>query len=278
MTSALERTNPPPRLFRRAFSSLGCGELDLIKISALATRFGLQDLELRFVAGRLDLPGWFAESGLDAAADLLAAAGQRVVVLGSSARLLDGMTGLDELRGFARLAEHFRCPWIRIFDGGPRNQPPRDAAGWQPALDLLSAWSAERESAGWACDLLIETHDSLVTSPPVLELAARMPDGIHILWDSHHTWHLGGESVRQTWQTLRPWIRHIHVKDSSAVGGVRSYVPPGAGDFPLAELDELLREDGYEGVISLEWERHWHPHLPPLEQALSAWSDFVGRD
>jgi hypothetical protein len=31
-----------------------------------------------------------------------------------------------------------------------------------------------------------------------------------------------------------------------------------------------LRADLYAGVVSLEWERHWHPSLPPIRAALAA--------
>ena len=276
MTSALEITSATPApYYRRGFSSLGCGELNLAEISALATRFDIRDLELRVISGRLDLPAWFAETGLDAASEFLASAGQRVIVLGTSVRLFEGTKGLDELRAFARLARRLGCPWLRIFDGGLRNQPPRDAAGWQPALDLLAAWRDERAASGWTCDVLIETHDALVTNASVVELAARAQDGLNILWDSHHTWAVGGEPIADTWRTLRPWIRHIHVKDSApAADGKRAYVLPGHGDFPFAELDALLRSDAYDGVLSLEWERHWHPHLPALPAALAVWQNL----
>jgi hypothetical protein len=36
----------------------------------------------------------------------------------------------------------------------------------------------------------------------------------------------------------------------------------------VAELRELLRLDKYEGVMSLEWERMWHPYLPEIDKAL----------
>jgi beta-glucosidase len=32
----------------------------------------------------------------------------------------------------------------------------------------------------------------------------------------------------------------------------------------------MLTRDGYTGCVSLEWERKWHPYLPPLRDALSA--------
>ena len=34
-------------------------------------------------------------------------------------------------------------------------------------------------------------------------------------------------------------------------------------------LFAALRVDDYSRVVSLEWERLWHPYLPPLAEALS---------
>ena len=31
---------------------------------------------------------------------------------------------------------------------------------------------------------------------------------------------------------------------------------------------EKLLSDGYKGAFSLEWEKKWHPELPPVETAL----------
>lgn len=45
---------------------------------------------------------------------------------------------------------------------------------------------------------------------------------------------------------------------------------PGEGDIPLAAIYRRLREDGYDGCVSLEWERRWHPDFPPVGTALDA--------
>jgi sugar phosphate isomerase/epimerase len=59
------------------------------------------------------------------------------------------------------------------------------------------------------------------------------------------------------------------VEDSRLPAGY-SYVLPGDGAFPMSDLMSVLCADEYDGVLSLEWERHWHPALPPLDAALSA--------
>ena len=39
-----------------------------------------------------------------------------------------------------------------------------------------------------------------------------------------------------------------------------------------------LQDDGYEGWLSLEWERKWHPELPPLDEALPATWTWITRE
>ena len=43
---------------------------------------------------------------------------------------------------------------------------------------------------------------------------------------------------------------------------------PGAGEFPMAPLRAVLAAE-YAAVVSLEWEKLWHPYLPPLDEALA---------
>jgi hypothetical protein len=39
----------------------------------------------------------------------------------------------------------------------------------------------------------------------------------------------------------------------------------------MAELRTVV-DDEFTGAMSVEWERHWHPSLPPLEDALASMS------
>ena len=65
----------------------------------------------------------------------------------------------------------------------------------------------------------------------------------------------------------------MHVKDSMPVPSGKppfTYVLPGAGEFPMEALRAALEADGFAGPVSLEWEKFWHPDLPPLDTALAA--------
>ena len=71
-------------------------------------------------------------------------------------------------------------------------------------------------------------------------------------------------------------IQHIHIKDSVSVPSARhpySYCLPGKGEFPVVDTYNVLRDNNYTGVVSLEWERKWHPYLPDLDNALTVLAD-----
>jgi sugar phosphate isomerase/epimerase len=135
----------------------------------------------------------------------------------------------------------------------------------------LAWWAECRAAHGWRSEIMIETHDSLFTAAKIRALLAVAPSA-RILWDSHHTWKRGGEDPLVTWTAIAPQIVHVHVKDSVSVPSVRhpfTYVLPGDGEFPAGPLIARLREE-FAGPVSLEWERWWHPYLPPLAEALAA--------
>jgi sugar phosphate isomerase/epimerase len=99
-----------------------------------------------------------------------------------------------------------------------------------------------------------------------------LPEPLLLIWDSHHTWRYGGETPAETWGLLGRWVRHVHLKDSLDKLSERhpfTYVLPGDGQMPMAEVMSCLRESGFDGFVSLEWERLWHLYLPPLRDALT---------
>lgn len=256
---------------KRTFSSLGCHELELDAVAALAKRHGFDSVELRSLGGTTDLPLHLAErfgspAGFRARLDAL---GLAVVGFGTSFRLIDGKPeDRAALLAYVPWAEAAGVPWLRVFDGGKTG----DAAEIVRGAETLAWWREERRRGGWKTDLMIETHDALVTTPILTAFFAVAPDAA-LLWDSHHTWKKGGEDPVATWRAVRARTVHIHVKDSVSRPTARhpfAYVPPGEGEFPMPSLLAALTADGYPGALSLEWERLWHPYLPTLEQALES--------
>lgn len=254
----------------RCFSSLGCAGLSLDETLALAEKHGIPLLELRALGGTVELPGYFSAlygSPANLAARIRASR-VRVVALDASLRLV-GATQIErkQFTAFVPWAEALGVQRIRVFDGGKTADPAEITS----ARETLGWWTTLRKERGWRTELMVETHDSLYTSEAILRFVTAFP-GTAILWDAHHTWRKGGEDPVLTWKAIRANVVHVHVKDSIDVPSVRhpyTYVLPGAGEFPIAPLRDVLRANGFTGPVSLEWEKLWHPYLPSLDQALA---------
>ena len=252
--------------FEYCFSTLGCSELSLHEVADLAERHGIEAVELRSLSGTLDLPAALAAefgepSGLAA---FLSRRKVRVAALNTSVRLFEG-ADLSAVEPFIDWAEAAGAGYLRIFDGGSR----LNGADLVRAGDMLEAWQAVRRSRGLKVDLMIETHNALADFEQLVAFVERVP-AARILWDTHHTW-ARGAGIEALWCRIAGSVVHLHVKDSMPDSdGRRNYVLPGQGDFPMAGLMALLSSDERRLPISLEWERHWHPELPPLEDALTA--------
>ncbi len=277
-------TSPPKipasglRAFKTCFSSLGCPELDLAGALALAGRYDADCLELRSLENRVDLPAYLGAlpGGLDAVRRALGALKGGVPVLGTSFKLVgDNEAGRAALVEFAGLAEQIGTPYLRIFGGGKWGTPVSEA-DYVQASEFLNWWQQERGRQGWNVDVLIETHDAFSASPPLLRLFDLLGRPVGIIWDSHHTWKLGGESPFESWSQLGDFIRHVHIKDSVSKPSARhpyTYVLPGTGEMPAREVLRILQDNAFTGAVALEWEKMWHPYLPDLAEALAACRD-----
>jgi sugar phosphate isomerase/epimerase len=248
------------------FSTLGCGELELDEVLALAVRRKMPAVELRTIAGRNELPDYLETrfGTPERLADLVRSYPVQIVSFDSSCDAIGAtVEGRAELRALAPWAMAVGARAIRVFDGGERGDE-RELASVQPLFD----WWRSLEVAP---ELIVETHDALADPGALQRFVERYPD-VGILWDTHHTWKEGGERPAVTWARLRGRSRHLHIKDSNAEG---TYVAPGTGTFPFRELLDALRADGFDGILSLEWERHWYPDLPPLETALDGFNTVL---
>ncbi|MFA5265129.1 MAG: sugar phosphate isomerase/epimerase family protein [Opitutaceae bacterium] len=256
-------------------STLGCPELDLDGAIALARRFGLWQLELRALANRLDLPAYLTEQfGSPAAlAAHVSSAGMTVPVLDTNMSLASpDAHARGDFLAFIPWAKALGTRYLRVFDDGVFAPVASDDA-IAAMVATVRWWQDLRARHGWTVDIIVETHDLICARANVLRLEESLDTPVPILWDTWHTWFKGGEKIEETWKALRPYIKHVHFKD-----GVRepilhypyTYRIPGTGVFPLGHLAAMLAKDGYAGSVCLEWERMWHPYLPPLEEALAA--------
>jgi sugar phosphate isomerase/epimerase len=256
--------------FEYCFSTLGCAEFNLDEVAELADRHDIAAVELRTLSGTVDVISALAAEFENPAglAAFMARRSLKIAALNTSIKLF-GSTDLSAIEPFIPWAEAAGIARLRIFDGGKH----LGVDEMKRAVDLLGDWNARRQSRGLNIDLMIETHDALADVEQLVAFVELVPTA-HILWDTHHTW-VRGADLASIWDRIAKNIVHLHVKDSMVDSdGRRPYVLPGNGDFPMADLMSLIRPNERHILLSLEWERHWHPELPPLKDALTAARDW----
>ena len=64
-------------------------------------------------------------------------------------------------------------------------------------------------------------------------------------------------------------IKACHHKDG------HPHQHPHEGDIPVETILHYLKEQGYDGYLSFEWEKKWHPELPDPEVAFPAYIEYI---
>ena len=259
--------------FKWSFSTLGCPELNLMEICSLARDFGIRYVELRATENTVDLPALFSEQygTPEALAAFLQEQQVAICCLDTSLKLV-GNTEEDReaFLQFLPWAEGIGTRFLRVFDGGTVPDGLNDEAFVQ-ASDTLDWWIAQRAENGWKADIAIETHDCLVHHQSLNRIRESYPD-LNIIWDTHHTWKKSEDSIETSWQHTGPNTCSTHIKDSISEPSARhpfTYVNLGDGEFPLQATLDLLKANDFDGFVSIEWERMWHPYLTDIRDALN---------
>lgn len=251
-----------------AVSTLGMPGEGLGRAIEIAAGHGCQGLELRLH------PDTGVHAGLGP--EERRAARERVEQAGLEIAALAGYVGICEpgpdepvveaLVADLRLAADLGAPAVRVF--------PRGA---DPAVGARRLKAVSGTAAGLGRRVLVETHDSMATGAAVAGLLAEAgrPETTGAIWDLLHPWR-HGESPADTLAALRPYLAYVQVKDAVSAEDTTP-VPMGTGSVPLAESGELLSGAGYDGWVSLEWERTWYPQVAPVEEILPGAADWVRR-
>lgn len=197
----------------------------------------------------------------------LAAAGLPAVAVDSSIRLTSADAG-RELRQFLELASDWEAPLVRVFGGGVFGNRP-DGAELRAAARVLESAAPDAERLGVAIG--VETHDAFSASAVIAEVLELVDSAaVGAVWDSHHP-HRAGERPADVWANLGRRILLAQVKDARrdpARADGWQLVPLGEGEVPVREMLALLSAGGYQGWVSVEWEKRWHPEIAEPEVAL----------
>ncbi|MDD4888721.1 MAG: sugar phosphate isomerase/epimerase [Phycisphaerae bacterium] len=243
----------------------------------IETAGGFAGIDFRGLGQDLDitkLPAFTLD--LDKTMAKVKAAGLVVSGLSSSVRLVlndKGTRNEEEAVSYCQLADRMGVPVIRIFGGQPRTGQSRDQ--WMAeAVDNLKR-DVDRTSKCKAV-ICLETHDAWCHTPDVVELLDKVNSPRAMaLWDIMITSCSGGENVATSAATLGKRIRYTHVKDGKVEGNDTHVLTlPGQGQVDLLGAVRELKNLGYNGWLTFEWEKRWHADLPDASVALPVYRDL----
>jgi glucosamine-6-phosphate deaminase len=252
-----------------SFSTLGCPSWTLARVLETAGREGYDGVELRFIEDddalweRPELVGAGLVETLARLRD--AGLGISCVDTRSFFHHIDEAArarARDEAARSLELAARLGARGIRVF--GDRVQPGAD-------LETTSGWIAESLAALWqearhaGVEVWIETHGDFARARDTVALLERAgASGPAVVWDPANAFERG-EEPEEGLRVLEGRIGHVHLKD---IKRPHQPVLVGQGDFPAARALSLLRAEGYDGWVSFEWEKKWHPDIEEPEIAL----------
>lgn len=262
-----------------AFSTLACPSWSWEQSIEAACSLGYDGIEWRLISGEL-VDASFSTETCRRIGKKMASTGLSTCALDSSIQLAVGPGGerdtrITEARGMLELAEALGTDLLRVFSGEfPKNTIEDQALPW--VVGILEAIVPEAERRG--VRLALEVHafdgrgknvsgmsDSLLCRKIADHLDTR---SVGILWDVGNPLE-EEETLEETWDNVKGRLLYLHVKDLKPhPGGSSEYVATGEGEVPLGAIVRLLRESGFHGWLSYEWEKKWHPELSEPEVAL----------
>jgi len=266
-----------------SFSTLGCPNWDLDTVIKKAKEYGFDGIEIRGIKDQLDvsvLPEFTTRAR--ETRDKFGDAEIEIICFSSSIRMAEPDQSkrgehLEELKRYVELCDNFSTPFIRIF-GGEIGDLSWDQA-IEEAAEILEKMIEIIKDVH--AKIVIETHDDWMAADHFKVLMEQVnSDKAGILWDVNHPFMFIGENPEETWEKVGKWIYHTHWKDSKiAVDTVMGFEPclMGEGDLPHEQIYSLLEKGGYDGFLSLEWEKRWHPDLPDPEIAFPQYVEYMNK-
>ena len=250
------------RDFKLCFSTLPCMDYTSEQLKELCNKFNIDGVEIR----------------LTETTDFNFAEGLNVVDLGTGVNFK--RYDENQIKSAKEILDKIKdtdIKAIRVFLGNfaVMTTYAKEALSYEGIVKALQEISDYTDKEIW-----VETHNEF-SSGRVLKKLMEDTDreNVKIIWDIIHPME-EFESPVETWEYIGKKIAHVHIKD-----GRRSenpfkhdydYTALGEGDLPIEEILSILKENGYNGYISLEWENAWREELRKYSMDINdILSDFI---
>jgi sugar phosphate isomerase/epimerase len=252
---------------RIAFSTLACPEWRLERAIGAARRYRYDGIELRMLDGELLSPAIGAAERARVRG-IVEHAGLALCCVDTSFEIAAPDAPVDEALSFVELAADLGAPMIRLFGGAPHGEDRRATAA--RVTEGLAALVERGRDRG--VGIAVENHDAFARGDALAEVLADAPADVGVVWDPLNAL-AAGEPFDRTYAAVRERVTHVHVKDGGVPPDLERNVLIGEGRVPIAEIVATLAADGYDGWLSVEWEKRWQPSIPGADVALPRYAE-----
>lgn len=262
-----------------SFSTLGCPTWSWEDILSMTKDLGYDGIEVRGIENELYAPnsGPFLPVNIERTKSVLKDKQIEISCLTSACYLFDKKNIERQMKegiDYIYLAQNLGVKYVRVLgDEQPYSRDDIDVDFVAANLQELANYADGRDVI-----VLIETNGVFADSKILLSLLEKVnKPNVGVLWDIHHPYRYMNEPMAETYNRLKPYIRHVHFKDSLMSEGKITYKMVGYGDLPIAEVLELLKADNYADYISLEWVKRWDTTLEAPAIAFPHFINYVKR-
>lgn len=257
-----------------SFSTLACPDWSWEKILDEAQRLGYDGIEIRGIKRVLDFGGMepFFPQNINKTMGQLREKNLEISCLDTSCTFAEEAKfekSLEEGKEAIDLAQKLNCKFIRVFgDSIPdKNKEAEILNRIASGLNKLGD-----HAKGKGVTVLVETHGDFSTGDGMLKLLKHVTSkDVAVLWDVTNAYVDFGESIAVTFNKLSAHIKHTHLKDAKGKYPNAELCLFGQGELTAKEMVSLLSSINYDGWLSLEWEKMWHPELEEPEIALDVY-------
>ena len=249
-----------------SFMSFSCPELTFQGMLDAARQYRYDGIEPRML--RKHAHGVELESSSDKRQSIRKQAeesGIDICCVATSCRYADPDSSAENVEQTLRaidLAADIGSPRLRVFGGTMGKDLSRDDAVKLVAesLSLCADRAAVRDVT-----ICVETHDDWCHPSDVVAVmkAADHPN-IAVNWDIMHPVQQEFATMSESYEMLKPWIKHVHFHDGATIDGKNHLVPVGEGNIDHKTALKALADESWDGYMSGEWIgwTPWEAHLP----------------
>ena len=265
-------------IIKISFSTLGCPDWSWQKILDESTNLGFSGMEIRGIEGEMYLSRikYFNDENIKSTLAELRKRNLEIVSLNTSANFHDSAkfdSAVIEAKESIDLAEKLGVKYIRIFGDRILDMSKREET-----LDLIASGWAEvyKYSEYKEVTPLVEVHGDFNNIKIFKDILKKFNHPkFSVLWDIEHTYKVYEDNFLEFFGYIRPYVKHVHIKDTRKINGEWKLCNIGEGEIPIPKIIQLLAATNYNGYVSLEWEKKWHPELAECDIAFPGFMTYM---